>query len=244
MQRLGLFSDVHANLPAFRAVLDALDREGCDALVCAGDVVGYGPFPTECVALVREREIPCVLGNHEHYVTLIMESRLDRLSADVRAVVEWTQNELSMDDLRWLAQLPRQLDLDGFSVVHGCFGPNPWRYLVSDRAFARCFEHQEAALAFSGHSHIPLLAYERAGLLPFCSYLKSGPVPDLAKVMVGVGSVGQPRDHDSRAACAVYDPADRELRILRLEYDIAETQARIREQGLPERYATRLDEGR
>ena len=243
--KIGILGDIHANLAAFNAALDALDAEGCDVLVSTGDLVGYGPSPAECVRIVREREISCVVGNHDHYVTLLMDARLERLKPDIRSVVEWTQSALSMDDLKWLAQLPRRLDFEVLSLVHGAFGPSPWLYLTNEETMARNFEHQDVPLAFCGHSHVPVYSYyPGAELPPHVSFLKSMTVPDLAKIMVNIGSVGQPRDGDPRAACTVYTPESRELKLLRVPYDIAETQELMRQASLPERFITRLEQGK
>ena len=245
MARIGILGDIHANLAALEAILDALDDEACDQLVCTGDIVGYGASPAECIRLVRERQIPCVLGNHDHYVTLLMDPRLERLSKDVRASIEWTQGVLDMTDLKWLAQLPRQLDLDGISLVHGAFGPKPWLYLTNEKTVATNFAHQNAALACCGHTHIPMLAFSSGeGEPPQIGYLRKGALPEAERVIFNAGSVGQPRDHDSRAACAVLDPDARTVRPLRVPYDITATQKLMRAAGLPEPFAERLSYGR
>ncbi|MBN2451781.1 MAG: metallophosphoesterase family protein [Lentisphaeria bacterium] len=244
MSRIGVLSDVHGNLPAFRAVLAKLDEEACDLVVCLGDIVGYGPWPAECVALVREREIPCVLGNHDEYVTLLMDLRVERLREDVKTSTRWTQGQLPMDALKWLSQLPLRLDAEGFSAVHGAFGPKPWVYCVNEKTLKHNFAYQDVALGFCGHSHIPLLAFDDGERQPRVDYLTTGYLPDGGRTMVNVGSVGQPRDHDPRAAFVTYDMETRHLRIFRVAYDVAETQKRIRAVGLPDLYAERLEVGR
>jgi len=242
--KVGVFGDVHANLPALRAVLAALDEAGCDELICTGDVVGYGPSPAECIAVLRERGVACVLGNHDKYVTLIMDPALDRLDPDTRAVIDWTQSVLSMDDLRWLAELPLRLDFEGFCVVHGSLGRRRWQYLVDERALAEHFAHQKKPLAFSGHSHLPIIGLQAPDRPPRMTFLKKGPLPRNVKVVINPGSVGQPRDRDPRAACVVYDADEHFIQPLRVEYDIAQTQELMRKAGLPERFIKRLAEGR
>ncbi|MBT3379731.1 MAG: metallophosphoesterase family protein [Lentisphaerae bacterium] len=245
MKRVGLFSDIHANLAALTAIVDCLDEAGCDTLICCGDTVGYGPQPVECVHLLREREIPCVLGNHDHYVTLVMDPRLERLREDVRLTILWSQEQMSMDDLRWIAQLPRKLDFDGFGVVHGAFGPKQWLYLTNEASIAYNFKYQEPPLGFCGHSHVPLMATIVPDMPPTINYLKgSSPIPADAKTMVNVGSVGQPRDYDPRAMCVIYDVEEQTITPKRVPYDIEATQALMRENDLPERSIVRIELGR
>jgi len=185
-----------------------------------------------------------VLGNHDKYVTLLMDPSLEKLAPAVRHSITWTQSVLSMEDLRWLAELPLQVDGDGFSVIHGCMGPHRWRYIVDERALAEHFEYQHVPLVFSGHSHLPILGLERAGKPPRLSFLGTARLPENVKAILNPGSVGQPRDRDPRAAVGVYDTDTREVRILRAAYDIDATQALMRQVGLPERFIERLTEGR
>ena len=244
MARTGLFSDVHGNLAALQAVLAKLEMERCDSLVCLGDTVGYGPCPVQCIELLREREIPCLMGNHDQYVTLLMDPSLERLREDIRHSVQWTQNQLNMETLKWLASLPMHLDMDGFAVVHGAFGPKPWIYCANERSLAHNFDYQHMPLGFCGHSHVPLIGYVREGLPPAVEYLRITSVPNAPKTMVNVGSAGQPRDRDSRACCVVYDDAARSITIHRVSYDIGKTRDLIIAAGLPERFAARLAIGR
>ena len=242
--RIGILGDIHANRSALAAVFNALDDEGCDQLICTGDIVGYGPSPAECVQLLRERDIPCVLGNHDKFATLLASPRLAKLEADTRQVLEWTQSVLDMDALRWLAELPLRLDFEELTLLHGSFGPNRWAYLVNKKNLATSFAHQDVPLAVSGHSHLPVLCQQVEGHPPHMGFLRTADVPQDRKVLINPGSVGQPRDRDPRAACAVYDTETAAIRPLRVEYDIAETQALMREANLPGRFSRRLEEGR
>ena len=221
-----------------------MDAQDCDQLVCLGDIVGYGPSPAECVRTLREREVPCVLGNHDKFATTLASPRLATLDADTRHALEWTQNALDIDALRWLAELPLRLDAEELTLLHGSFGPNRWAYLVNKKSLAESFTHQDVPLAFSGHSHMPVLCHQLEGHPPHMSFLRTADVPQGRKVLINPGSVGQPRDRDPRAACAVYDTTSSVIHPLRVEYDIARTQALIRAAGLPERFAQRLEEGR
>lgn len=247
MTKLAIISDIHANSVALERVLAEIDERGADMTICTGDIVGYGPRPKECIDLLREREIPCLLGNHDQYVTLLMDPRLERLREDIRVSVAWTQERLPMDHLKWLATLPMRFDMEDldFSFVHGAFGPKPWLYCNSSKCFAASFAHQDVSLGFCGHSHVPALGlYDGESDEVSVKYLRKATIPDATKVMVNVGSVGQPRDKDPRAAFVFFTIEDRELELVRVPYDIAETQNQIREAGLPEKAAARLEEGR
>jgi len=245
MAKIGIFSDVHANLAALDAVLGALDSAGCDQLVCCGDTVGYGPSPAECIHALREREVPCVLGNHDQYVTLIMDERVSRLRDDVRISVEWTQSELDMGDLRWLAQLPMRFDTPEFSIVHGSFGRRHWTYLTNEPSLSYNFANQDVPLAFCGHSHVPIASHTVEASGPVVTYLKDpAPVPDAEKVIFNVGSVGQPRDHDPRASCVVLATETGIVTPKRVVYDIEATQELMRRTGQPGKSVARLEVGR
>lgn len=245
MGKFGIFSDIHANLAALEAVLQHLDDERCDACFCVGDVVGYGASPADCIDLLRERDIPCVLGNHDHYVTSLLDDRLKQLRKDVRASIQWTQENLDMDQLKWLAQLPRYVDVDMIHLVHGAYGPHPWLYLTKADRLAKSFPHQPHDLAFCGHTHVPAIGLLRDGdSAPVLDYLKSGPIPDADKVIVNPGSVGQPRDRDPRAACLIFDTEANTVRLFRVPYDIDHTQKLIRDAKLPDWFAVRLELGR
>ncbi|MGI5922582.1 MAG: metallophosphoesterase family protein [Lentisphaeria bacterium] len=245
MTKLGFISDIHGNIDALEAVLARLDKEGCELILCLGDIVGYGAAPEQCVNLIREREMHCVLGNHDEYVTLLMDPRVERLRDEVRHSVAWTQAQLSMDNLKWLAKLSNQIDAELFGLCHGAYGPNPWAYCLDEETFKRNFQHQPCQLAFCGHSHKPLIAVDLPDRdLPMVDYIRHCKVPEDNKVMINIGSVGQPRDNDPRACAVIYDADNRELQLIRVEYDIEAAQKKIRAASLPERFAARLAIGR
>ena len=247
MTKLAIISDIHANLIALDAVFAAIDDQGCDMIVCTGDIVGYGARPKECIDALREREIPCLMGNHDQYVTLLMDPRVERLREEVRMSVEWTQAQLPIEDLKWLSSLPMRFDVDesGFSFVHGGFGPNPWLYCNKREHFAVNFQHQDVPLGFCGHSHVPAMGLFTAETEEVSvKYLRKATIPNADKVMINVGSVGQPRDKDPRAAFAFFHVESREVELIRVPYDVEQAQAQIREAGLPEKSAVRLEGGR
>ncbi|MFA6928863.1 MAG: metallophosphoesterase family protein [Lentisphaeria bacterium] len=244
MTKIAFISDIHGNLEAFQAILAQLDEVSCDQIICLGDVVGYGANPTECIRIIQERKIVTAMGNHDEYVTLLMDPKLDRLRAEVRDAILWTQSHLSMEDLRWLSKLPMRIVTAEFTAMHGSFVPVPWAYCLDENTFAANFKYQEVRLAFCGHSHSPLIGIEIPDELPYVDYIRKTVIKDSDKVMINVGSVGQPRDNDPRSCAVIFEVETRTVEMLRIEYDVTSAQEKIRAAGLPERFAARLALGR
>ncbi len=174
-----------------------------------------------------------------------MDPRVERLREEIQIAIGWTQSQLSMDALYWLAKLPFEMACeDEFVCVHGSFMPGKWGYCLDEATFAANFKYQQAQLAFCGHSHSPLIGIDQPEQTPVVDYIRPGTVVDNFKVMINVGSVGQPRDRDPRACAAIYELETRKIKLIRVEYDIAKVQEKIREVGLPEKFALRLEVGR
>ena len=245
MTRIAFISDIHANIDALDSALAHADKVGVDAIICLGDIVGYGPAPEQCIARIREREIPCVIGNHDEYVTLIGDPRLQALKPDIRQVIEWTQARLSMDDLKWLGALHRSIDAEDFGVIHSSFfGKNRWAYCIDEPSFKSNFEYQPYQLAFCGHSHRPLIGFDRSPEEPIVDFIHEQVLPAEGRIMVNVGSVGQPRDHNWRSCVVFYEMESRKLWMDRVEYDLESAIRRFQNENLPERFGIRIMHGK
>lgn len=218
--RIGIISDVHANVVALDAVFE--DMPAVDALVCAGDVVGYNPWPAECVAAVRERGVPTVMGNHDRAVA---SGSAFRFNAMARAGVEYARERLDDDAMAWLNDLPETRLVAGgrVRVVHG-HPDDPDRYTYPEE-FSPTMLGGEDVLV-TGHTHVQGHRVFEEG------------------VVMNPGSVGQPRDGDPRAAYAVVDPDEGRVEERRVEYDIDRAVAAVEAAGLPSKIGTRLYEGR
>jgi putative phosphoesterase len=218
--RLGVVSDIHGNRVALEAVLD--DMPAVDRLVCAGDVVGYNPWPAECVAAVRSREIPTVMGNHDRAVA---SGTAVRFNSMAKAGVEYARDHLDDDAMAWLAELPDERTLlDGrIKIVHG-HPDDPDRYTYPADFAPGLLDDEE--LLVMGHTHVQHHAVFEEGML------------------MNPGSVGQPRDGDPDAAYAVVDLDEREVDERRVTYDIDRVAKAIEDAGLPGRLGQRLYEGR
>lgn len=240
--KIGIISDIHANLAALQAVLPVLQERGCGRILCAGDVVGYGPCPTECLDLVVARKILCVQGNHD---AAACSTRLEiSMNDDAQAAVGWTRSQLSPDAAAWLRQLPLEADYAGIRILHASHAWRPrWAYVLDPNAAAVNFLFQSCLYAFHGHSHVPMMACHERGTRVYVRNLSSMELPRHARLLINVGSVGQPRDGNPAAACAVYDTRDRRLDFMRVPYHVAATQALMAKAGLPERLIQRLARG-
>lgn len=242
--RYCVFGDVHGNLEALEAVVADARRQGVDRYVCVGDIVGYGASPSECVDRVQSLTMQVVAGNHDCATT--GRTELEYFNLFARDAVVWTRNQLSPSDKRFLRDLPLMLKVDDLLLVHATVhSPELFGYIDSDFAARRSFEAMEGDLAFVGHSHVPVAFFyqkDKEHIL----YTKD-PVIDLdgtAKVIVNVGSVGQPRDEDPRASYAIYDSRRRTVAICRVPYDVEEAKRKILSAGLPEVLGLRLLFGR
>ena len=250
--RYAVLSDIHGNLEALTAVLEALASERIDRYLCLGDVMGYGADPVACLARLQTCDAVIVAGNHD--VACVGKLDLAWFNEAARAAVLWTRDRLSVTDLDALRRLPLTTTLDPFTLVHGTLRhPERFEYLVDIAQAVDTAGVCRTLMCLMGHTHLPCcLEYDRihrrfVRILTTAEELARVEFSDDAQSMryiVNPGSVGQPRDGDPRASCAVIDTTLKELSIHRVAYDIAAAQRKIREAGLPEFLADRLAVGR
>lgn len=210
--RLALISDIHANLAAFRAVLD--DLPGTDLIICCGDIVGYYDEPNEVCALARERGVLCIRGNHDAYVTGALAPNPERREA---YRTDWTRGALEIEHLGWLERLPTEIRLEAKGHRLWVRHASPWdeeSYLYADAAesLARLQISPGETLAV-GHTHHPLHLRSSGGWL------------------LNPGSVGQPRDRDPRAGYALLDLETNAVSFHRVPYDVPSVQHRLAARG-------------
>lgn len=240
-------SDVHSNMEALRAVLAHADRLGpVDELWSAGDIVGYGPEPSTAIAELRRRRLTGVGGNHD----LAACGRMDTSDFNRAAAIaaEWTSSQLSHAELDFLRGLTLTAVGGGeFTIAHGTLREPVWEYLLSGEQALAQFELQRTRYSIVGHSHLPFWIEEQAaGRTPRFERPEDGTVVALGerRLIVNPGSVGQPRDGDPRASYVRYDHAAATLTWHRVDYDVAETQRKMRLAGLDAWLIERLSVGR
>ena len=240
--RVLIISDIHANLPALEAVLGAAGQ--VDAVWCLGDLVGYGPDPNQCIERIRYLpNLVCLLGNHD--AAALERIDIDSFNLEARLSVRWMQSELDENSLAFLADLPERVTMDGITLAHGSPRNPVWEYILDPRTAAGNFDYFETDYCFVGHTHLPIQYLRPDGVDRPQTVL---PSPDTVihlepRAILNPGSVGQPRDHDPRAAFAIFDPNSNTWEFKRVVYDIASVQKRIIDAGLPQRHAIRLSEG-
>lgn len=217
---IGVVSDVHGNLPALEAVLD--DLSAVDALVNAGDTVGYNPWPGECVDVMRQRDVPSVLGNHDRAVASETGFRFNRMAA---AGVEYALDVLDRNQLAWLESLPEQRSCfdDRVRIVHG-HPEDPDRYTYPEDFDPSMLAGEDALVL--GHTHVQHVEEFDEG------------------IVLNPGSVGQPRDCDPHAAYAILDLDAMDAELCRVEYDVERVIEAVEAAGLPAQVGERLRQGR
>ncbi len=243
--RYAVISDIHSNLPALEAVVQALGGLRVDGYYCLGDIVGYGSSPNECCDIVSGFGATVLRGNHDE--AAFTPGKELWFTNAARACIVWTRSALTDESLAFLKSLEPSHVLDGVTLCHGSV-PDPDFYTTTPREALLSFAVLRTPLCFFGHTHYaewfrydslvdPMpeeLMRPEGGVL----HLEVGP-----KYLINPGSVGQPRDGNSQAAFAVYDADAATVEFHRISYNVSAAQQGILRAGLPESMAARLSEG-
>lgn len=239
--RYGIIGDIHGNLEALQVVLKDIEQQKCTQVVCLGDIVGYGANPKECLDIMRSMNVPTVKGNHDEYIGV--DDNPEGFNEAAAEAVNWSRAQLTADDRQYLRELKYFRLVANFSIVHATLdAPQRWGYVFDKLEAASSFTYQNTQICFFGHTHVPLAFIRDTGIRGG-TYSKFRVEPG-KKYFVNIGSVGQPRDGDPRAAYVIYDFDRQTIELRRLDYDIATAQKKIRAAGLPDRLADRLAVGR
>ena len=231
--RIAILSDIHSNLPALEAALSVVDASKVDAIYCLGDIVGYGASPNECLEIIRARATVVIRGNHDH---AIVDPKLARFfSKSGRTASEWTRKKLAQENMDFIASLPFRHQTDICTLVHASpMEPEAWEYVLSLDVAEEQFTAFTTPVCFIGHTHIPIVCGEDLRTFSF----RKG-----VRMLVNVGSVGQPRDGNPQLSFGILDTDKWEYRNIREGYDIEAAAKKIKEAGLPDVLARRLFEG-
>lgn len=212
MSRIALLSDIHANYPALKRIVAELEKESPDVWICLGDFIGYGPHPKECISLIREKNMICVLGNHDAGV--VDKLPLDHFRNPNKKLIKITQKLLTEDQKTWLKELPLTVESEEGEWIAAHASPehpSRWEYLESAFKMRPMLESMNQQFCFIGHTHRPALVSDTIGTKEF----KSG-----HKYFINPGSVGQPRDGDQRACSAFVDTQKYTYKTIRAEFEI------------------------
>ena len=240
-KRYAILGDIHSNWEALTAVLADAKEQGVTHFACIGDIVGYNADPALCLDKIRELNTICVRGNHDHYCAY--DERLDDFHPLAANVIDWTRKQLSDEQIKYLHDLKLSKMVAGFAIVHSTMDlPEKWGYVFDSLEADAHFNYQTVSTCFYGHTHVPIV-FEKDSVITRKAYT-TFKIELGKKYFINVGSVGQPRDGDTRAAYVIYDLNEKEVQLRRVTYDIETTQKKIKENGLPERLAQRLAEGK
>jgi len=245
--RIAILSDIHSNLVALERVLEAIAADRPDQVWCLGDVVGYGPHPQACVDLVQERTDLCLAGNHDLAVT--GQAPLTEFTDIARAAALWQRQHLSAAALAWLSALPSRREEQAITLAHASPRDPVWEYVNDSAAAAANFAHFQTHLCLIGHTHLAIAWQHQpeSWLRPVQLLTRAAGQPltldPQRRWLLNPGSVGQPRDHDPRAAYALLDLAANTWIWRRVSYAIAQTDAAIVAAGLPPNLGKRLYQG-
>jgi diadenosine tetraphosphatase ApaH/serine/threonine PP2A family protein phosphatase len=240
--RLGIFSDVHANIEALTAVMEGLRHERIDAYYCLGDVVGYGASPNECCDIVRAAAKVTILGNHDAAVAGRMDYSYYYEAA--RHALDTHASMLTRENMEWLKTLPykHRVESTGVDLCHGSpLRLEEFEYIFAPEQARECLSIWDDLnhITLIGHSHLCKVFALKPGMVrelpPQTFDLEDG-----VKYIVSVGSVGQPRDYDNRASFTVYDSEKKRFEFHRVEYDIESAANRIFAGSLERNFGHRL----
>ena len=243
---IALFTDIHGNREALEACLAHARHRKIDRFVFLGDYVGYGADPGFVVETVRDfvtRGAIALVGNHDSAAA----GAFERMNDEAMLAIDWTRQQLGDDQLAFLRALPLSAEDGVHCYVHAsAASPARWEYVFDERAAARSLHATKADRTFCGHTHVPALFQ----LTATGNVMAFAPMDDVAmpltwhrRFVAVIGAVGQPRDGNPDACYALFDDVTRELTYVRVPYDIAGAQRKIREAGLPPFLAARLARG-
>lgn len=243
--KYAVFSDIHANLESFEAVLRDIKKQKVDGYVFVGDIIGYGADPNACMDMLRslidKQGCLFVAGNHDYAVCDL--TRSDHYNIYARLAIDWTKEHLNKEHVRFLQKMPLIQKTDDFTAVHASLDdPQEWKYVLDIDDADQTFKRMETKVCFIGHSHRPVIFTSNDIVDWFID--EEVVTNNHTRYVVNIGSVGQPRDGDPRSAYAVYDTESGVIHIRRVPYDIEKAQEKIIAAGLPHILAERLSLGK
>jgi len=240
--RYGIFSDIHSNLEALDAVLDAFKNEAIDRFICVGDIVGYGPDPSRCIQKIRALGCKLIAGNHDRAASGRMETT--NFSVYAEQAIVWTKNVISNEERNFLKSLEIEYVNSDLCAVHASYeDPESFNYVYQIGDALQTFRFMPGNVCFIGHTHIPAVFKFKAETALMLKQERVIIEPRM-KYIFNVGSVGQPRDGINLAGFCVFDTKKKLVEFRRIGYNINRVKEKIRKRGLAEFLAVRLGQGR
>ena len=237
--RYGIFGDIHSNLEALEAVIEAYQKEHIDKYLCAGDVVGYATNPKECIDKVKTLAMITVAGNHDWGSVDLFSA--DYFNPNAKEAISWTKRNLGEQDKYFLESLKLVYKNEDLTLVHGTLdNPQDFNYMTDGYIAEETFRVLETNICFVGHSHAAgIFIKDKDDNLYYLEeqYID---IKDANKYIVNVGSVGQPRDGNPQGAYCIFDSDKKGVRIERISYDIKTARKKIIKAGLPKFLGDRL----
>lgn len=239
----GIFSDIHSNMAALEAVMASMESHGVERRICLGDLVGYCADADACVKMVQEKSQVCLLGNHDS-VAVRREPAL-HFNQFARVAIEWTQARLSKESVDFMKKLPYIVEEGEFCFVHASpKSPADWYYVASLDEAVDAFDFFTTRACFVGHTHSPVIVAMGPDGTPKVVEEDSYTPLDHERLLVNVGSVGQPRDRNPEACWCLMDSTSLRVQFIRVPYDIGKTQESMRSQNFPPFLIQRIADGR
>ncbi len=240
--RVLIISDIHANLAAFKAVLADADGQW-EQIWCLGDIIGYGPNPNQCVDLLQEQNHISLSGNHDW--AALGKLDISSFNRVARLAITWTKNRLTPESIEYLRSLPAHIEMPNFTLAHASPRQPVWEYILDAETAAINFDYFKTPYCLVGHTHVPVI-YEANKEKHVSAHPPAYDAPlqlTSNRHIINPGSVGQPRDANPDAAYALLDTESLMWQHKRTPYPIAETQALMREEKMPDRLIERLSYG-
>lgn len=237
---VAILGDIHSNLPALEEVLKAVKQEKVDKILCTGDIVGYGPYPAECIELVQDNNIIVVAGNHDYAVCGLIDDTF--FTDDAKEVLEFTRSELTDSENSFLQNLVLMKKEESVNIVHSSFlHPELFEYVFDHLDLVENFLNLDTQIGFFGHTHFFKIYVKNSGDTDDYVEMKQNPfLYSDERILVNSGSVGQPRDGNTDTGYILLDTAKKIITIKRIPYNYNKTIQEMKHKNLPERLVERL----
>ncbi|MBN2355447.1 metallophosphoesterase family protein [candidate division KSB1 bacterium] len=240
--RQAIISDIHGNLEALEQVLERIEGEHVDQIVCLGDVVGYGPFPDECLQRLSSLADIKILGNHDDAV--LGRTDITDFNEHARTAVRWTREILSQQGREELMTFVPHFSSEIAHYVHATpLSPMEWDYILNVFDAERNFTAFTQRVCFIGHTHVAYCFESTPEEFIRMRRASGFTLSNHTRYIINVGSVGQPRDGNPAAAFVIFDDENGAVEFVRVPYDVKKTQLAMQKAGLPEFLIKRLQLG-